>query len=203
MRYFIAFSVLYLATSICSGQELPDFSSNLNEFNLGFNKGSDMDPNTFIGYKHLFSGGAIRAGTEFRFSSFRDGSDVPDYKNSFYKFSPKVGYEFHRWYGRFKFNYGADLVYTYGRYKEKEYQDGSEDVDLNIERIHGVYIRPLLGLSVFVFKSLSISLESFFDIGYRAIDENYPEGDDAWINTKNGFSANLVPLGLLSVNYHF
>lgn len=203
MRYFITFVALCLTASMGSCQEVPDYSSRINEISLGFNRITGNGSNTCIGYKHNFSSGALRAGAELSIYSWGDEDESFNLTGHNYAISPKIGYEFQESFNRFKIYYGADLVYSLGRYKREEYDIDSEGVDLAIDRNQKIALRPLLGLQVFIFESISISVESFFDIAYLTAAENSPGSDDPWVNTMTAVSANLVPLGLLSVNYHF
>jgi len=203
MRYFITFFVLYISASISYSQEAPDFTSKINEINLGFYKDPLVGTNTFVGYKHSFSNGALRAGTGLKISTLGDESEWINSSIHRFSISPKIGYEFQKWFNRFGIYYGVDLLYIYGKYKSEVNDVDQEVVNESISRDQRIALRPLLGLSIFVFESLSISLESFIDLSYLTSGERFPESDDPWVNTMKGVSANLVPIGLLTVNYHF
>jgi hypothetical protein len=203
MRYYITFFVLYITASTGYSQEAPDYTSKINEINIGFNKEPLGGTYTFVGFKHSFSNGALRAGTGLKISMTEDESEWTNSSTHRFVISPKIGYEFQKWFNRFGIYYGADLVYTYGKYKSEINDVDQEGVSESISRDQRIALRPLLGLSVFIFESLSISMESFIDLSYLTSGEKSPESEDPWTNTLKGVSANLVPIGLITVNYHF
>ena len=65
-------------------------------------------------------------------------------------------------------------------------------------------IRPFLGLRVFITRTISISTETYLDIGYlkgRA-EENYNTNNTTTTN-EQGASVISGPLGVFSINFHF
>jgi hypothetical protein len=73
--------------------------------------------------------------------------------------------------------------------------------DTHTSKINEFGLRPILGLSVFPGKSVSLSTETYLDVLYSK-SVFTQENPDATATTK-GIHAGLGPLGIVSVNIHF
>jgi hypothetical protein len=187
-------------------QSSESYSDKNNELNIGFfnafelNNFSDLG----IGYKRLAKHGAWRFGTGFAFSLSDSDDEIGAMQtHTYYSISPRAGYEWHQNFNRIQLQYGTDLVINF--YKSV-LEDTNESIDYYRyqERRSTKYsIRPFLGVKVFVTKSISISTETFLDVGYTK--ETFKEDYNSTTTTRNekGTSMTLGPLGVFSINFHF
>ncbi len=188
-------------------QGAESFTDKKNELNFGFfnafelNNFSDLG----IGYKRMAKNGAWRFGTGFGFSTSNSDNDNGAIQTHYYySISPRIGYEWHQNFKRLQLQYGTDLVTDFFK---STLEDTNESIDYYRfqERIATNYsIRPFLGLKVFVTKSISISTETYLDIGYAK--ETFEENLNSPTNTtrtEKGAYAVLGPLGVFSINFHF
>lgn len=183
------------------------FTDKKNELNIGFfnafelNNFSDLG----IGYKRMAKNGAWRFGTGLSFSTSNSDNDNGAVQtHSYYSISPRIGYEWHQNFNRLQLQYGTDLVTDFFK---STLEDTNESIDYYRfqERIATKYsIRPFLGLKVFVTKSISLSTETYLDIGYTT--ETFESNNNDPTNTirnEKGASVVLGPLGVFSINFHF
>jgi hypothetical protein len=188
-------------------QGAESFTDKKNELNIGFfnafelNNFSDLG----IGYKRMAKNGAWRFGTGLGLSTSNSENDNGAIQtNDYYNISPRVGYEWHQNFKRLQLQYGTDLVTDFFK---STLEDTNESIDYYRfqERIATKYsIRPFLGLKVFVTKSISLSTETYLDIGYskETFEENYNTPTNT-TRTEKGASVVLGPLGVFSINFHF
>jgi len=183
------------------------FTDKKNELNIGYFNAFELSnfSDLGIGYKRMAKNGAWRFGTGLGFAtSNSDNDDGATETNDYFSISPRIGYEWHQNFNRLQLQYGTDLVTDFFK-STSENTNESNDYYRFSERIATKYsIRPFLGLKVFVTKSISISTETYLDIGYttETIETNY---NSLTNTTRNEKSASVVlgPLGVFSINFHF
>ncbi|MEN8228269.1 MAG: hypothetical protein ABFS38_08955 [Bacteroidota bacterium] len=205
MRNTILLITLFVLALPVHGQDLPDYSERKNEINIGYFNAFDLNgiDDLGVGYKRMINNSAIRIGTGFHFMTNTHESVSSQDSGSFFEVSPRLGYEFYQWFNRIRLNFGVDLVGTY--YKSKsDYSSDNPDsfVDYTTTSIqYGV--RPLMGLTVYINKLISISTETYLDIRYyKNTDENI-RWNGTITTTDKGMTTGLGPLGIVSINFHF
>lgn len=187
-------------------QNSESYSDKKNELNIGFFNAFELNnlSDLGIGYKRMAKNGAWRFGTGFAFSfSDSDDDDNSMHTHNNFSVSPRVGYEWHQNFNRIQLQYGTDLVTEFFK---STMEDTNQSIDYYWyqERRSTKYsIRPFLGLKVFVTPSISISTETFLDIGYttETFEENY--NSSTYKQKENRTSMALGPLGVFSINFHF
>jgi len=149
--------------------------------------------------------GAWRFGTGLGFSTSNSDNDngTTQTHNSL-SISPRIGHEWHQNFNRLQLQSGTDLVTDFYRLHTEDENEGSDYYRLYESKETRVSIRPFLGLKVFITKSISISTETYLDIGYTigTAEENYNAVNTTTSNVQ-GASVILGPLGVFSVNFHF
>jgi len=132
----------------CTGQDLPDYSLNRNELNLGYFNAFELNGlgDLGIGYKRLSDKGAFRTGIGMNFS--KSAWDYQSYEDidKGYELSPRVGYEFHQWYKRIRVHYGVDAVTSFSRYSSEYIYEDPANSRFNEYKSFAGGIRPLLGI---------------------------------------------------------
>ena len=112
MKNTIILIALLVMLTPCMGQDLPDYSKNRNELNLGYFNAFELNGlgDLGIGYKRLTDKGEFRTGVGMNFSkSKREYQSYQD-NSTWNDISPRIGYEFHQWYNRIRLHYGVDAV---------------------------------------------------------------------------------------------
>ncbi len=198
--------VAALATLMpCLGQDLPDYKSNKNELNLGYFNVFELNAigDLGIGYKRIGEKGAFRTGIMMNFH--KSGTDYQSYQYNYsgYELSPRIGYELHHWYNRIRLHYGGDVITTFSHsLVEDIYEDPLNNRTSNYGSL-ALGIRPILGITFYLNKSISISTETYMDIAFfKTTEERTDYGDTSTYVTK-GTNVGLGPLGIVSVNFHF
>ena len=188
-----------------SGQDPVNFSENRHEVNIGFFNVFNMNAvhDFGVGYKLSGERGALRVATGFNLNTAdRDGEDY-QFNEKEFAFSPRIGYEFHQQFKRLRLYYGADMVASFYKavYEETFPVFDPNETETNTRKTNQVGIRPTLGLTVFLSKSVSLSTETYLNVMYyKSIFEQ--ENPDATTTTK-GINVGLGPLGIVSLNFHF
>lgn len=192
-------------TLACLGQDISAYTLKPNEISIIYGRYFEFggNPTLSIGYKRSFEKGALRLASGLFFSSDSYDADLNESRSAGYTFAPRIGYEFHQWFGRLKLQYGSDLMYSFRR-NDSDYNNGDPGNPQTHKINYNKYsVRPCLGLTFFIHESVSISTETYLDIGYfTRIDEHNDAGE---ISTKNtqGATIHFGPLGVLSFTYHF
>ncbi len=195
-----------------SSQTTNSFTEKKNVFAIGYFNAFELKnmPEFGFGYKRLIKKGSLRTSvgwnTENTENSYFGGGSTTSTDNNI---ALRVGYEHHENYNRLQFNYGGDLVY---KYSVNENYDWNADETINRRHYSQSYklsIRPSIGLTVFLIPFISISTETFLDIGYGK-SENYdkrynPDGStqEGSGSGEQGPSVMIGPLGVFSINFHF
>jgi hypothetical protein len=120
-----------------------------------------------------------------------------------YNLSPRLGYEFHQWYGRLRLNYGADVSSSFMKgTSETLFEDPIDNGKTEISST-SMGLRPVLGLTVYLNPSISISTETYMDISYsKSTTERLYNGSTS-LEESTSMGVGLGPLGIVSVNFHF
>ena len=183
------------------------YTDKKNEVNIGFFNAFELNnlSDLGIGYKRMTKNGAWRFGTGIGFSTSNSDNDNGTTQTShYYNITPRIGYEWHQNFNRLQLQYGTDLVTDF-------YKSTSEDTNESIDYyrfqqsiLNKYGIRPFLGLKVFITRSISISTETYLDLGYTT--ETFEENNNSptsTIRNEKGASVVLGPLGVFSINFHF
>jgi hypothetical protein len=205
MKYTIVLLVALAMALPCQGQDLPDYTSKKNEFNIGyFNLFNLSGPQELgIGYKHMGHKGAFRAATGFYLSLSNSSDEETENIQNGFDISPRIGYEFHQWFGRARVHYGADVVTSFYINKSKTTNDDPDYVRGIKYNSSSIGIRPLLGLTVYIHPSISFATEVFMDIRYeKTVREDFRTESES-VQTDKGLLTELGPLGIVSINFHF
>jgi hypothetical protein len=167
-----------------------------------------------LSYKRHFKKSALRSKISFASHSYKENDTETvgfrqDSKSLFTSFD--LGYEWNVNLTRVRFFYGFDLFINY-RKNEIVFDNNNIGIVNDFHRVTtlkstGYGISPLMGVRIYVTKSISFSTELKFVIGaYNGSDVsettegefNY-SSDDSYNGTNFGFG----PLGQISVNIHF
>ncbi len=202
-------TLLIAAFALCvnvSAQDPNNFTEKRNELNIGFFNVFDLyAAHDFgVGYKISGERGAFRLGTSFDLSrSERDGADYQLLDKSF-SISPRIGYEFHQDFNRLRLYYGADVVTSFYKavYEQSFPVIDPYETDTQTIKSNEYGLRPVLGLSVFLSKSVSLSTETHLNVLFS---KSILEDDDSnpSTTTTRGMNVGLSPLGIVSINFHF
>lgn len=186
-------------------QEPQPFSSKANEFNIGFFNAFALNQidELGIGYKRRFKSGAIRTGTGFNFWKSQYDDDINQYDRKSMEISPKLGYEFDRYFNRIRLQYGADFVASFSKLRGELTSQNINQANINETKEYSLGLRPVLGITVYLNESISISTETYFYFQYTNLKEEQSSGTNISSITDKGISTGLGPLGIFSVNFHF
>ncbi len=205
MKYIFAVALLCGVFMFSHGQQSEPFSDKRNEINLGSFNAFELSesPNLGIGYKRTVKKGAWRFGTGFRYSNnSRDLETSPDIFTS-WAISPRAGYEFHQNYNRLQLHYGVELASSFSSAQSERNDVGDPNYDFYQSKGVGIILRPVLGLKVFLAKSVSITTETYLYVSYSKSTTTNTYGTTTNTYSNNGTSVGLGPLGIFSVNIHF
>jgi len=214
---FVIVSLSFITSA--KSQDSLAYTSKKHELNIGyFNAFNLTSGNDFgVGYKYTFRNGALRIGTTFSFSNDKttdDGQSMSENETKNLSIKPRIGYEFHQNYKRIMVYYGADFI-TYIEDYHSNYTYNNSNNDTYYSRKYttttsGFGISPLLGLKYFINKKISISTETSFNFAYKKSENKYDYFDDGSStpsssdsSERKSYSANLSPLGIISINFHF
>lgn len=206
MKKFTFLLLIFCNFVISFSQESTKFTEKINEINIGsFNVFDLSGLNDFgIGYKHQFNSGALRINTGFSFhkTTNEDIDDDYTYNSKFLRIKPRIGYEFHRYLNRIQLYYGVDLVGSWTiSESEKEGTNVTNYKDESKIMLYG--FSPLIGLTVFITNTISISTETSLDFFVSNTENNYKSGTYEYINNTKTFGVDLSPLGVITINLHF
>lgn len=205
MKYtLLCCAVIAMGISGYSQDQL-DYSEKANEINIGYFNALDLTgmDEMGIGYKRLTNKGAIRISSGFNFWKDKSENDGSHWNSGGYEFSPKLGYEFHQWFNRFRVHYGADLKTQFIRFSSEDITEDPVDSRSNTSRTFFYGVRPFLGLTLFINSSISFATETYLDLSlYNSHDER-TYGNETTIEKQSGMNMGLGPIGILSVNFHF
>jgi hypothetical protein len=189
----------------CTCQDAPDYSLKKNELNLGYFNAFDLYSvgELGVGYKRLGEKGAFRTGLGMNFTKDKRDLDTYQEVNTYYDLSPRIGYEFHQWFKRIRLHYGGDFVADFAKSSWEDIAEDPVNDRISTYKRSSLGIRPILGLTVYLSKSVSIATETYMDIAFsRTIDERTDNsGTDSY--ERSGMIVGLGPLGIISVNLHF
>jgi len=184
-----------------------NFSEKKNEINIGFFNVLDMNAlqELGIGYKHSTDRGALRVATGFTLNTENREADDYEYDNSGFELSPRIGYEFHQNFNRLRLYYGVDFVTSFYKSVHEETFPVIDPYETTTytRKINQVGLRPVLGLTVFLSKSVSLSTETYLKIMYYKTSDNQESPDGSSTSTSKGMDVGLGPLGIISLNLHF
>jgi len=202
----IGLVLLSLAIALSAiGQDSKDFSGKRNEINLGYFNAFDLSSigELGVGYKRMGEKGAIRIGLESNIYSSKTEYEDHQSKVSGYQLSPRLGYEFHQWYGRFRLHYGADVRSSFSKgNSETIYEDPINDGRTELTSTV-IGLRPLLGLTVYLNPTISISTETYMNISFSKSNTERSYNGNTTLEESTGMNVGLGPLGMVSVNFHF
>jgi hypothetical protein len=198
--------VALIAITVASNcQDLPAYSENRNEINLGYFNAFELNAigDLGIGYKRANDKGAFRIGMGMDLGMYESDYETHQANSTGYGVSPRIGYEFHQWYNRIRLHYGADVVGTFRKSSyEDTYDDPANDRYSNTKS-YSAGIRPVLGLTVYLSKSISIATETYMDISFSKSTTERDYNGNTTTEVSRGINAGLGPLGIVSVNFHF
>jgi len=186
-------------------QDTEPFSARKNEINLGYFNMFELNGlgDLGIGYKRIGEKGAFRTALGISFS--KSESEYVTYQDfsKYFEFSPRIGYEFHHWYNRIRLNYGGDIFTSISK---SSFEDIYDDPAGNRTSYYNTYqygIRPILGITVYLSKSVSLSTETYMNISFSKTTEERTSYDNTNTYESKGMNVGLGPLGIVSINLHF
>jgi hypothetical protein len=191
---------------IGSAQDPVNFSENRNEINIGFFNVFSMNVihELGIGYKISGEHGALRLATSFNLNTQDRDSEDYRLKDKDFGISPRIGYEFHQNFNRLRLYYGADFVTSFYKtvYEETFPSIDPYETRTQTMKTNQYGLRPILGLTVFLSKSVSLSTETYLNVMYsKSIVEQ--DNSNPYTSTTKAMNVGLGPLGIVSVNFHF
>jgi hypothetical protein len=68
---------------------------------------------------------------------------------------------------------------------------------------YAIGIRPTIGITVYLSKSISISTETYVNISFNKTVEERTYNDNTNTYETKGMNVGLGPLGIVSINLHF
>lgn len=198
--------IVSLATVLpCISQDLTDYSNKKNELNIGYFNAFELNAigDLGIGYKYIGNKGAFRTGIGMDFGKYESDRESYQTNSTGYEISPRIGYEFHQWYNRIRLHYGADVVSSFSKSSyETIYEDPANDSYTNTKSF-AAGIRPVLGMTVYLSKSISIATETYMDISFSKTTQERLYNSNTTTEVTRGMNAGLGPLGIVSINFHF
>ena len=205
MKNILVFIALCGIAIPSQSQDVPEFSDKRNEINLGYFNAFELNGinESGVGYKRIISNGAFRTGAGFNFSQYDHENETEQWKYSGLEFSPRIGYEFHQSFNRLRLHYGTDVVSSFIN-STSEYI-AEDPISNRTDKSKGFQIglRPILGLTVFINKSISFATETYLDLRFYKSTEERTRSSGTTTSTDKGMSMGLGPLGIVSVNFHF
>jgi hypothetical protein len=156
-----------------------------------------------IGYKRLGEKGAFRTGLGMNFGAYEREYSTYIQNVSSYELYPRIGYEFHQWYKRIRLHYGGDIVTGFTKSRWEDIGDDPIYDETTIYKRNSLGIRPILGLTVYLSKSVSIATETYMDLSFFRTIEEQTDTSGSEKYERKGMNAGLGPLGIISVNFHF
>jgi hypothetical protein len=181
------------------------YSAKKNELNLGYFNAFELNGrgDLGIGYKRIGDKGAFRTALGMNFGNYETEHNTYQIKSQGYEITPRIGYEFHQWYNRIRLNYGGDIFTAISKSTSEDVYDDRLSERNSLYESFSFGIRPIIGLTVYLSKSISISTETYMNISFlRETEERTYNGNTTTDKTK-GMEVGLGPLGILSVNFHF
>jgi len=186
-------------------QDAEPFSARKNEINLGYFNMFELNGlgDLGIGYKRIGEKGAFRTALGMNFGKSESDYESFQTNSKVYDFSPRIGYEFHHWYNRIRLNYGGDLFTSISKRSIEDMQEDPLNNTTIYYKTYSLGVRPILGITVYLSKSVSISTETYMNISFsKSTEERNYVGDSNTYETR-GMNVGLGPLGIVSVNLHF
>ena len=186
-------------------QDTEPFSARKNEINLGYFNMFELNGlgDLGIGYKRIGEKGAFRTALGMNFGNSESDYETFQSKSKVYEFSPRIGYEFHQWYNRIRLNYGGDIFTSISKSSSEDLYDDPLNNRTSYYNTYQYGIRPILGITVYLSKSVSVSTETYMNISFiNRTEERTSYGDTNTYEIK-GMNVGLGPLGIVSVNLHF
>jgi len=186
-------------------QDLPAYSENRNELNLGYFNAFELNGlgDLGIGYKYANETGAFRIGIGTDLGMSKSDQETVQYENSGYKFSPRIGYEFHQWYNRIRLHYGADVIATFSNYTYESIYDDPTNNRSTVSKGYSAGLRPVLGMTFYINKSISVSTETYMNISFSKSTREELFNENTSTDVSQAMNVGLGPLGIVSVNFHF
>jgi hypothetical protein len=205
MKNTIALIAMFAMLTPCMSQDLPDYSINRNEFNLGYFNAFELNGlgDLGIGYKRLTDKGAFRTGVGMSFSKSQSENQSYVDNSKWNEISPRIGFEFHQWYKRIRLQYGVDARSSFSTYSSENSYDDPENDRTSSQKSYVVGIRPVLGITVYLSKTISIATETYMDVAFSKSTEERTYYGETDTYESQGVYVGLGPLGIVSVNFHF
>ena len=197
--------------------------SKKHEINIGFFNAFNLQSynSMGIGYKYHTAKGAYRIASSYN-RSYSTIYNSP--QNSIYLFKsktnnliiePRIGFEWHEYFKKLLFYYGADLKVKLAKYEsDYEYNNGNDVIEdylefsKRIDRTSSASISPFIGLKYQFNRRFSISTETALNfinsLAKLNISDTYYRGKTTnQRQTTNDNSVSLSSLGTFSLNIHF
>jgi hypothetical protein len=186
-------------------QDMEPFSARKNELNLGYFNMFELNGlgDLGIGYKRIGEKGAFRTALGMNFGKSESETETYQDNSKYYEFSPRIGYEFHHWYNRIRLNYGGDIFTSISKSSFEDVYDDPSDNRTSIYNTYQYGIRPTLGITVYLSKSISVSTETYMDISFTQRTEERTYNGSTNTYESKGMNVGLGPLGIVSINLHF
>ena len=186
-------------------QDTEPFSARKNEINLGYFNMFELNGlgDLGIGYKRIGEKGAFRTALGMNFSKSENENVTYQYFGKYFEISPRIGYEFHHWYNRIRLNYGGDIFTSISKSSFEDIYDDPSDNRTSYYNTYQYGIRPLMGITVYLSKAVSISTETYMNISVNKTTEERTYNGDTNTYESKGMNVGLGPLGIVSVNLHF
>lgn len=186
------------------------YTDKKNEINIGFFNAFELNnySDFGIGYKRMVKNGAWRTGTGIHFYR-EDGNrhdNVYDDETTAirsYTISPRIGYEFHQHFNRLQLQYGIDFVTSFHKRTVENLTENEDYNTFQQTNKNKISIRPFLGLKVYITEYISISTETYLDIGYSIETFENNSLNNNYTRNAKAASVALGPLGVFSINFHF
>ncbi len=208
-QLIIAIATLAITTTLFSQSTEEPFTSKKNELNVGFVNVFNLSGSqrVGIGYKRYIKKGALRI-SSINSLTFSNRRKPGHSESNSLRLQPSIGYEWHKYYGRFYAFYGFDLIGTYGKSTTHNQSNFSTNSLKDISQEYELGAAPLVGLRFFINDFISASTETRLNFVYREtasfrIDTSINDEPLDGRNKTYGFSTYFGPVGRVSLNIHF
>ncbi len=187
---------------LINAQDTISYTTKKHEINIGYFNMFNLNAyyNTVgIGFKCSGKKVALRIGTGFNYynSNYKSTSNTNNRKDLL--ITPMIGIEFKQSYKRINVFYGSDVR---GIIQQEISNSSSSSNSEQSE--YGMGLSPFIGIKYFINKRISISTETSFNILYsKQIYKFTSPNSPFYESNSKTLSANLSPLGIFSINFHF
>jgi hypothetical protein len=199
-KVFTTLLILMITGGWVFAQDAPAPDKRKHEIGVGTLLPAGSGGSSFLNfsYKYHFTRGALSTSLLLNMGKSTNFYDPEYYIRKDQLLGAFLGYELFKDFGRFRFSYGGDLGCFWERSVSGYVPEPGMQLDAEAEHSWSFGLRPFLGIAFRIVPGLSVSLESQAFFMYRL-----PNGFENGGENSHSYELGMMPLGLLSLNYHF